>query len=67
MSIFPLYISTYVISNSGPVRYVAPNSRASLTDSNIRDRFPSKSKAHWFNVATATVTKPIFKPVYFTA
>lgn len=52
---------THVISNSGPVRYVAPISRASMIDCNIREWLPSKSSAHWFNVDTATVTlRPIF-------
>lgn len=53
---------TYVISNSGPVRYVAPVSLASMIDCNIREWFPSKSKAHWLSVDTATVT---FRPILF--
>lgn len=55
------YGKTYVISNSGPVRYVAPFSRASMIDCNIREWFPSKSKAHWLSVETATVT---FRPIF---
>lgn len=53
-------MKSYHISNSGPVRYVAPISRASIMDSRIRFMFPSKSNAHWFNVETATVT---FRPI----
>lgn len=52
---------THVISNSGPVRYVAPISRASMIDCNIREWFPSKSSAHWLSVDTATVT---FRPIF---
>lgn len=44
------------ISSSGPLRKLAPASLASWILWRILCRFPSKSRAHWFNVQTATVT-----------
>ena len=55
------------ISSSGPVRYLAPASRAFSMEATILSKLPSKSKAHWFKVQTAKVTlRPIFYLQRFT-
>lgn len=45
-----------VSSNSGPNRNLAPASRASRRDCGVRDKFPSKSMAHWFRLHVAIAT-----------